>query len=163
MIPNEMYWRAPDFRKSWRRSALHSLSLFIAFVLGIVAFNQRNIPFFIIVVAVEFFVLLGTRGTKRTMVVAYALTPEGFSVEEEIVYYKNEVTRFAMVEHQSQDVNPWFEMIMVSDGGRPARRRLLVPHEQGFLIREFLTQKWGINEFDYNAGGLEFFKRLMGK
>ena len=162
MLPKQIYWRAPDFRKTWRRSAWHSLTLFAAFVLGIVAFVKRDIPFFILVIVVEFCILFLTRGNKKKMIVNYALTAEGFFVGDEVVYYKNEVARFAMVEHESQDVNPWFELILVSASLRFARRRILIPHEQGFLLREYLAKEWGLPEFEYSVGTLEFFRRFIG-
>lgn len=160
MLPKEIFWRAPDYRRAGA-SAWQSLTLFASFVLGIVAFVERNIPFFIIVVVVEFFFLLGTRGSRRTMVVGYALTPEGIFVENEVVFFKDEVARFAMREHESLNVNPWFEMILESGRRRGSRRHMLIPHEQGFIVREYLSSVWGIKEFDYQVGVAEFFKRFL--
>ncbi len=162
MQVQEIHWLAPDFRKAGRRAAWHSFTLFAAFILGIVAFVRRDIPFFIFVLLVEFFILVGTK-RSRSLTAKYRVDISGLWVSDELICRPQELAKFDITDHgESQDVVPWCELVLVFRKTRPRFRRILMPHEQGRKVRDFLADQWQTPEFEYQIGPVEFFMRLFG-
>lgn len=161
MEVGQIHWVAPDFRRVTRHDAWQSISLFCAFVLGIIAFLERSIPFFIIVIIFEFFALIGTK-RFRHVEESYWLSEDGLWIGQEMVYSREEVWQFALTDHGEEKIVPWSELVVVSKTVKPRMRRILLPHEDATKVRAYLTNQWGLPEFDYQIGAKEFLMRVFG-
>lgn len=160
MVVDHIRWVAPDFRRATRRDAWQSASLLCAFILGIVAFVERSIPFFISVIVAEFFALVGTKGLRHVEE-TYWLTETGLWMGEELIYTREGISQFALTDHGEEKIVPWCEIIFISRQQVPRIQKILLPHEDGPAVRAFLAKKWGIPEFEYQSSAREFFERIF--
>ena len=104
-------------------------------------------------------------GTKRSrsLTATYRVDIGGLWVDNELVCRPQELAKFDITDHgDSQDVVPWCELVLVFRKARPRFRRILMPHEQGRRVRDFLADQWQTPEFEYQIGPVEFFMRLFG-
>lgn len=154
-------WRAPDFRKAMRRDAWQSISLFCAFILGIAAFLERSIPFFITVLILELFALIGTK-RSRHIKEDYLLDHEGLWIGNELVYPRSAVDQFALADYGEEKIMPWRELIISAASFRVNKQRMLLPYTQGDEVRSYLSKGWGVREFEYKIGPKEAFMRIFG-
>ncbi len=162
MHVQELYWKAPDFRRARKRATWHSLTIFVAIGLGIVAFIESSIPFFIGIIIVEFFILIGSK-RGRVITAEYRVDRVGLWYGSELVYRREEIVRFDIRDHgDALDVVPWCELILAVRGRRPNIRRMLIPHEKRKELRSYLIDAWQIQEFEYRIGAIGFLRRLLG-
>ena len=138
------------------------MTLLLAFVCGIVAFTQRNIPFFIIIVVIEFFILVATKHDKD-LIETYTINSQGFWMGRELIYPRENMSRFAMTDHNEEiKINTNFELILESNRMSPNRCRVLIPYSQGLAVRNFILENWQLPEFEYSLGMGELVKRIIG-
>jgi hypothetical protein len=161
MVVREVQWRAPDFRKAGRKATWQTLTLLCAFSLGIIAFMEHNVPFFIGIIVLEFIALIATRW-GRSLIKTYTFNEAGLFIENELVYRRQEIARFALTDHYEEKIATWLELVLDLRRSGHRVRRVLVPHEQRDVLRAYLAQEWGLPEFEYQFGITEFFMRLIG-
>lgn len=156
----QIQWIAPDFKRATRRDAWQSASLFCAFVLGIVAFIERSIPFFIAVLFIEFILLVAIKRFWHVEA-EYWLTEVGLWMGEELICTRGDISQFAVTDHGEEKIVPWSELIFLSRAQKPRLQKMLIPHEEAPAVRLYLAQTWETPEFEYQPGALESLRRIF--
>ncbi len=109
----------------------------------------------------EFFALIGTKRFRRVEE-DYWINEDGLWVGKELVYARGEIAQFAIKDHGEKKIVPWADLVFITKGQRPRMRKMMLPHEDGVEVREYLIGQWKIPEFDYQLGASEIFRRIFG-